>query len=56
MGIQLKGIEEFEAHRAYTIPAECPAVLAPESAQPRPICARPRHRLVAGSHEGRIEA
>jgi len=28
---------------------ECPAVLTPESTQPWPIFAQPRHRLVAGS-------
>ena len=56
MGIQLKGIEEFEAHRACIIPAECSAVLAPESAQPRPIFAQRRHELVSGSQERRIGA
>ena len=56
MGIQLKGIEEFEAHRAYIIPAECPAILALESAQPRPIFAQPQHELVVGSQERRIGA
>jgi len=38
--------------RAYMISTECSAVLVPESAQPWPIFAQPRHKLVAGSQAG----
>jgi len=52
VGIQLKEVEKFEAHRTCMISVECPAVLAPESAQPWPIFTQPRQKLVAGSQAG----
>jgi len=56
VGIQLKEVEKFETHCACMISTECPAIFAPKSAQPWPIFAKPRHRLVTGSQGRRIGA
>jgi len=56
VGIELKGVEKFETDRACMISAECPAILAPGSAQPWPLFIQPRHKLVAGNRERRIGA
>jgi len=54
VGIQLKEVEKSKTHRACMILAECPVVLAPESAQPWPIFAQPRHNWSPATRRGEL--